>query len=229
MLELLNVTKDFISTKKDEVNALTDINLKVDKGDFLSIVGPSGSGKSTLLFIIGALMNPSDGEVLLNGKDIYDTTPAYRSQLRLQEIGFVFQTFNLIPYLSALDNVAVPAMLTMKSRNKADKSAEALLERFGLGARLDHKFSELSVGERQRVALCRSVINNPGIILADEPTGNLDPAMTHEVMALFQELNKSGHTVIVVTHEEEHVDSPDVFQPLAFLAGIEWPQSNFLY
>jgi putative ABC transport system ATP-binding protein len=203
MLELLNVTKDFISTKKDEVNALTDINLKVDKGDFLSIVGPSGSGKSTLLFIIGALMNPSDGEVLLNGKDIYDTTPAYRSQLRLQEIGFVFQTFNLIPYLSALDNVAVPAMLTMKSRNKADKSAEALLERFGLGARLDHKFSELSVGERQRVALCRSVINNPGIILADEPTGNLDPAMTHEVMALFQELNKSGHTVIVVTHEEE--------------------------
>jgi len=203
MLELLNVTKDFTNTKKDEVGALTDINLKVNKGDFLSIVGPSGSGKSTLLFIIGALMNPSDGEVLLNGKDMYDTTPAYRSELRLQEIGFVFQTFNLIPYLSALDNVAVPAMLNMKSRHKAVERAKELLERFGLSERFDHKFSELSVGERQRVALCRSVINNPGIILADEPTGNLDPKMTHEVMALFQELNNSGHTVIVVTHEEE--------------------------
>jgi putative ABC transport system ATP-binding protein len=203
MLELKNITKEFINTKKEGVGALTDINLTVNNGDFLSIVGPSGSGKSTLLFIIGALMNPSDGEVLFNGNDMYDTTPAYRAELRLQEIGFVFQTFNLIPYLSALDNVAVPAMLTIKSRAGAVERARELLERFGLGARLDHKFSELSVGERQRVALCRSVINNPGIILADEPTGNLDPKMTHEVMALFQELHNSGHTIIVVTHEEE--------------------------
>jgi len=203
MLELLNVAKEFTNTKKEEVGALTDINLTVNSGDFLSIVGPSGSGKSTLLFIIGALMNPSEGEVLLDGKDIYDSTPAYRAELRLQEIGFVFQTFNLIPYLSALDNVAVPAMLTMKSRTKAVERARELLERFGLSERLEHKFSELSVGERQRVALCRSVINNPGLILADEPTGNLDPKMTHEVMALFQELNNSGHTIIVVTHEEE--------------------------
>ncbi len=203
MLELKNVTKEFITTKKEEVGALTDINLTVNDGDFLSIVGPSGSGKSTLLFIIGALLNPSEGEVLLNGENIYNTKPAYRAKLRLQEIGFVFQTFNLIPYLSALDNVTVPAMLTTKSRGKAVERATELLERFGLSARLDHKFSELSVGERQRVALCRSVINNPGIILADEPTGNLDPKMTHEVMALFQELNNSGHTIIVVTHEEE--------------------------
>jgi putative ABC transport system ATP-binding protein len=203
MLELRNVTKEFINTKKEQVAALSDINLKVDQGDFLSIVGPSGSGKSTLLFIIGALMNPSEGEVLLRDEDMYDTTPAYRAALRLQEIGFVFQTFNLIPYLSALDNVAVPAMLTMNSRKKAVERATGLLKRFGLHARLDHKFSELSVGERQRVALCRSVINDPGIILADEPTGNLDPAMTREVMALFQELNSSGHTIIVVTHEEE--------------------------
>jgi putative ABC transport system ATP-binding protein len=140
---------------------------------------------------------------LLRDKDIYDTTTAYRAKLRLQEIGFVFQTFNLIPYLSALDNVAMPAMLTLKSHNNAVERATGLLERFGLAARLDHKFSELSVGERQRVALCRSVINDPGLILADEPTGNLDPAMTHEVMALFQELNSSGHTIIVVTHEED--------------------------
>lgn len=203
MLELRNVSKDFIKTKKEKVSGLRDINLKVEQGDFLSIVGPSGSGKSTLLFIIGALMNPTDGEVLLRNEDMYDTTPAYRAELRLQEIGFVFQTFNLIPYLSALENVALPAVITMKSRNKAIERAEKLLERFGLSARLGHKFSELSVGERQRVAICRSVINDPGIILADEPTGNLDPAMTHEVMALFQELNNNGHTVIVVTHEED--------------------------
>jgi len=203
MLELKNVTRDFINNKKEQVAALTDINLKVEEGEFLSIVGPSGSGKSTLLFIIGALLNPSEGEVLLRDKNMYDTTPSYRADLRLQEIGFVFQTFNLIPYLSALDNVAVPAMLTMKSRKKATDRATGLLQRFGLGARLDHKFSELSVGERQRVALCRSVINDPGIILADEPTGNLDPAMTREVMSLFKELNSNGHTVIIVTHEEE--------------------------
>jgi putative ABC transport system ATP-binding protein len=203
MLELRNVTKEFINNKKEEVAVLNNINLKVGAGDFLSIVGPSGSGKSTLLFIIGALMNPTEGEVLLRDKDIYDTRPAYRAKLRLQEIGFVFQTFNLIPYLSALDNVAVPAVINMRSRNSAVERAADLLKRFGLGARLDHKFSELSVGERQRVALCRSVINDPKIILADEPTGNLDPAMTHEVMALFQELNKNGHTIIVVTHEED--------------------------
>ncbi len=203
MLELRNVTKDFINNKKEQVSALSDINLKVDRGDFVSIVGPSGSGKSTLLFIIGALMNPTDGEMLLRDENIYDTTPAYRAKLRLQDIGFVFQTFNLIPYLSALDNVALPAMLTMKSWKKAAERATKLLERFSLGARLNHKFSELSVGERQRVALCRSVINDPKIILADEPTGNLDPVMTHEVMALFQELNNNGHTIIVVTHEED--------------------------
>ena len=203
MLELNNVTKDFIKNRKEQVGALSDINLKVDRGDFLSIVGPSGSGKSTLLFIIGALMNPTEGKVILNDKDMYDTTPAYRAKLRLKEIGFVFQTFNLIPYLSALDNVALPAKLLMNSNKEAVGRATELLERFGLGPRLDHKFSELSVGERQRVALCRSVINDPGIILADEPTGNLDPVMTREVMALFQELNNSGHTIIVVTHEEE--------------------------
>jgi putative ABC transport system ATP-binding protein len=203
MLELSKVTKAFIKNRKEQVGALNDINLKVERGDFLSIVGPSGSGKSTLLFIIGALMNPTEGKVVLNDKNIYDTTPSYRAKLRLQEIGFVFQTFNLIPYLSALDNVALPAKLLTNSSKKAVGRAKELLERFGLGPRLDHKFSELSVGERQRVALCRSVINDPGIILADEPTGNLDPVMTREVMALFQELNNSGHTIIVVTHEEE--------------------------
>jgi putative ABC transport system ATP-binding protein len=203
MLELRNVTKNFINHRQEKVTALSDINLKAEKGDFISVVGPSGSGKSTFLYIAGALMNPTEGEVLLGDKNMYDKPPAYRAELRLQEIGFVFQTFNLIPYLSALDNVALPAMLTLKSWKKAVTHASELLKRFGLGSRLDHNFSELSVGERQRVALCRSVINDPGIILADEPTGNLDPVMTREVMTLFQELNGSGHTIIVVTHEED--------------------------
>jgi putative ABC transport system ATP-binding protein len=203
MLELIDITKEFNHAKKNTVTALHDINLMVEKGDFISIVGPSGSGKSTLLFIIGALMNPSSGQVLLREEDIYDSTPSYRAALRLQNIGFVFQTFNLIPYLTAIDNVAVPAMLTTDSRKEAVDRATELLKRFGLSERLDHRFSELSVGERQRVALCRSVINDPEIILADEPTGNLDPDMTREVMNLFKELNDSGHTIIVVTHEEE--------------------------
>ncbi|UCG79462.1 MAG: ABC transporter ATP-binding protein [Nitrospirota bacterium] len=203
MLELRSVSKEFINNRNEHVKAIDDISLKVEKGEFVSFVGPSGSGKSTLLFVTGALLRPSQGEVLLHGENIYDTAAVYRSELRLRNIGFVFQTFNLIPYLSALDNVAVPAMLMTRSkRDAADKAAD-LLKRFGLAKRLDHKFSELSVGERQRVALCRSVINDPEMILADEPTGNLDPGMTNEVMALLRELNSRGQTIIVVTHEEE--------------------------
>ncbi len=202
ILELKSVTKEFLNNKREKIVALNDINMKANHGDFISIVGPSGSGKSTLLFIIGALMNPTSGGVFFLDEDIYNSSPAHRSALRLQKIGFVFQTFNLIPYLSCLDNIGVPAMLTMKSRKKALEKALYLLERFGLGSRLNNKPSELSVGERQRVALCRSVINEPEIILADEPTGNLDPEMTLEVMTLFLELNAKGQTIILVTHEE---------------------------
>jgi putative ABC transport system ATP-binding protein len=202
MLVLRNVTKEF-EKDRETISALKDLDLTVERGEFVSLVGASGSGKSTLLFIIGALLGPTRGEVIFQDENIYAASPAHRAELRLHKIGFVFQTFNLIPYLSALDNVAVPAVLKMNSRKSAVDRAVNLLERFGLGARLDHKFSELSVGERQRVALCRSVINDPEIILADEPTGNLDPEMTREVMKLFSELNESGHTVIVVTHEED--------------------------
>lgn len=203
MIELKNVTKGFSGNKNEPVTALKDANLKVEKGEFISIVGPSGSGKSTFLFIIGALMKPSSGEVLLMGEDIYASSPSHLAKLRLNRIGFVFQTFNLIPYLSCLDNVAFPAMLANGSKGDAKQRAEELLTRFGLQNRLTHRFSELSVGERQRVALCRSVINEPEIILADEPTGNLDPVMTREVMGLFTELNEKGQTIIVVTHEEQ--------------------------
>lgn len=203
MLELRNVYKEFHHKKKGPVTALRDVSLTVSKGDFVSVVGPSGSGKSTFLFMVGAMMKPSSGRVILMDKDIYDTSAAHRAALRLDKIGFVFQTFNLVPYLTALDNVSLPAILRTKSRSGAVRRATGLLERFGLGGRLDHRFSELSVGERQRVAICRSVINDPEIILADEPTGNLDPAMTREVMSLLKELNDSGHTVMVVTHEED--------------------------
>jgi len=203
MLELRSVSRDFQNNRKEMVSALKGIDLLVEKGDFLSIVGPSGSGKSTLLFIAGALMEPSGGEVLFLGDNMYGIPSSRRAELRLNNIGFMFQTFNLIPYLSALDNVAVPAMLTEGDRKDAEQRAASLLRRFGLGERLEHRFSELSVGERQRVALCRSVINDPEIILADEPTGNLDPEMTREVMTLFRELNERGQTIIVVTHEEE--------------------------
>ncbi len=203
MLELQTVNKEFINNKKEKIVVLNDINLKVERGDFVSVVGPSGSGKSTLLFIIGALMSPTRGGVFLLDENIYDASASRRASLRLHKIGFVFQTFNLIPYLNCLDNVAVPAMFTMRSRKKAVEKALHLLERFGLSSRLDHKFSELSVGERQRVAICRSVINDPEMILADEPTGNLDPEMTLEVMNLFSELNEKGQTIILVTHKED--------------------------
>ena len=202
MLELNSVTQQFRNNQKETVTALSDVSLKVQEGEFVSIVGPSGSGKSTLLFITGALLRPTKGEVYLMGEDIYAHPASYRAGLRLERIGFVFQTFNLIPYLNALDNVALPAVLTTGSRRKATEKAEELLRRFGLGHRLNHRVSELSVGERQRVAICRSVINEPALILADEPTGNLDPEMTHEVMNLFAELNRNGITVIIVTHEE---------------------------
>jgi len=202
MLELDSVTQKFRNSRKETVTALGNVSLRVQEGEFVSIVGPSGSGKSTLLFITGALLRPTSGKVYLMGEDVYARPASYRSALRLERIGFVFQTFNLIPYLNALDNVALPAVLTTGSRRKATEKAEGLLSRFGLGHRLNHRVSELSVGERQRVAICRSVINEPAIILADEPTGNLDPEMTHEVMNLFVELNGKGITVIVVTHEE---------------------------
>ena len=203
MLELNNVFMEFAHRGKEPVRTLMDVSLSVQEGDFISVVGPSGSGKSTLLFIMGAMMNPTSGEVALGAEDIYSLSSSKRAELRLKRIGFVFQTFNLVPYLTALDNVALPAILLGKSRSVAQKRATELLERFGLLARLDHKFAELSVGERQRVAICRSVINDPEIILADEPTGNLDPTMTHEVMSLFKELNENGHAVMVVTHEED--------------------------
>ncbi len=201
MIRFERTTKEFASRNGHPIFALKDVDLEIRSGEFVMVVGPSGSGKSTLLFTVGGMQQPSEGSVFLDGIDIYRLSPAQRAKLRRTRIGFVFQTFNLIPYLSCLDNVVVPAVLDGVSRRTALGRARKLLERLGLSKRLSHRPSELSVGERQRVALCRSLINEPEVILADEPTGNLDSVMTDEAMRILRELNVGGQTIIMATHD----------------------------
>jgi len=165
------------------------------------VVGPSGSGKSTLLLILGGMLSPMQGQVMFDGQSLYDLVPADRAALRKQKIGFVFQTFNLMPYLTALENVQVPLLLAGIGEAEQQKTAATLLERLGLGDRLDHKPSELSVGQQQRVALARMLANDPAVILADEPTGNLDPETSQSILAFFEEVNREGKTIVMVTHD----------------------------
>lgn len=201
MIELENVRKSFPG-KHDggPICALAGIDLRIDAGELVTIVGPSGSGKSTLLFTIGAMMKPTAGQVKVAGSRIYDLPAAGRAELRRRFFGFVFQTFNLLPYLTCRENVALPALLGAVPRPEALERAQSMLRRLGLGNRLSHRPAELSIGERQRVALARSLINAPAVLLADEPTGNLDPYLTDQVMELLQELNGDGQTIILVTH-----------------------------
>jgi putative ABC transport system ATP-binding protein len=203
MLKLYGVTKTYPGRNGHPVDALSNIDLTVTEGEFVTVVGPSGSGKSTLLFAIGAMLTPTAGEVVLNGANLYAMAAARRTALRRECIGFMFQTFNLVPYLSCLENVILPGSFAGKSRQDTRRRAADTLDRLGLSHRLSHRPSELSVGERQRVALCRSIINAPDLLLADEPTGNLDPAMTDEVHRLLSELNQEGQTIIVVTHDSD--------------------------
>jgi putative ABC transport system ATP-binding protein len=177
--------------------------LEISEGDFVSVVGPSGSGKSTLLLMLGGMLSPSSGRVLLEDQSIYDLTTDGRAKLRKEKIGFVFQTFNLVPYLTAMENVQIPMFLAGVDGPAQTKKAEALLERVGLADRLDHKPSELSVGQQQRVALARMLANDPSIILADEPTGNLDPETSREVIGFFEEFNREGRTIVMVTHDPQ--------------------------
>ena len=183
------------------VSALRGVDLHVADGDFIMVTGPSGSGKSTLLYTMGGLLQPTSGEVRLGETEIYSLSPRERARLRLTRVGFVFQTFNLVPYLTCVENVALPAILSGRQRRAALEQAAGLLETLGLSQRLGHKPSDISVGERQRVALLRSLINEPEILLADEPTGNLDPEMSLEVMDLFREVHANGQTVVMVTHD----------------------------
>jgi putative ABC transport system ATP-binding protein len=195
-----NVTKNY-QLRRQPVTGLEDATLEITKGDFVSLVGPSGSGKSTLLLMLGGMLSPSSGRILLDGHSLYEKSTNQRARLRQQYIGFVFQTFNLVPYLTALENVQVPLFLGGVPRDQQRERAVAMLDRVGLADRLDHKPAELSVGQQQRVALARMLANDPAVILADEPTGNLDPETAAQVIDFFEEFNAEGRTIVMVTHD----------------------------
>ena len=185
------------------IHALKSVTLNIQKGEFVALMGPSGSGKSTLMNILGCLDTPTKGEYILNGVNVSHMTDNELAEVRNQEIGFVFQTFNLLPRNTALDNVALPLIYAGVNREKRRERAKQNLENVGLGNRIDHKPNELSGGQRQRVAVARALINNPSIILADEPTGNLDTKTSIEIMGLIEDIHAKGNTIILVTHEED--------------------------
>ena len=185
------------------VKALRGVNLTVEAGEFVALVGPSGSGKSTLLHLIGAMDTPTRGEVSLNGCNLSQANDAERTRLRCHEIGFVFQTFNLLPTLSALENVEIALRLASVPGQERRTRATELLERVGLGGRMGHLPRQLSGGERQRVAIARALANRPALLLADEPTGNLDSATGQAIVDLFRQFNAEGQTIVLVTHDPE--------------------------
>jgi putative ABC transport system ATP-binding protein len=185
------------------VYALRHIDLNVDKGEYIALMGPSGSGKSTLMNIIGCLDTASSGTYILNGTNVSQMTEQHLAEIRNKEIGFVFQTFNLMPRMSAIENVALPLIYAGVSKKERLLKAEEVLIKVGLKDRMFHKPNELSGGQRQRVAIARSLVNNPSILLADEPTGNLDSKTSVEIMTLFEEIHQNGNTVVLVTHEED--------------------------
>jgi len=198
MIQLENVSKVF-GTPRGEVRALDEASLRIADGEFVAVCGPSGSGKSTLLSLVGGLALPTAGRVTVAGQDVAHMSPAERAAFRADHLGFVFQLFHLLPYLSVLDNVLVAA--TPATRATARQRGSELLERFGLGDRLSHRPGQLSVGQRQRVAMARALLNRPRLLLADEPTGNLDPANANALLDLLSEYQREGGTVLMVTHE----------------------------
>jgi len=202
MIQVQNINKTY-KIRGKEVYALKSVNFNVEDGEFIIIVGPSGSGKSTLLLTLGGLIHPSTGKVILNGKSIYDLSVEKRADIRKKNIGFIFQTFNLIPYLTIQENVQIPLYLAGMSTTEQKSRAIGLLTKVGLADRLDHKPAESSVGQQQRVALARALANNPQVLLADEPTGSLDPALSEELLSWLVSLQKEGHTVIMVTHNHD--------------------------
>jgi putative ABC transport system ATP-binding protein len=200
MFRLEDVTKVY-SRRGREVIAFSAKSLEIPAGDYVAVVGPSGSGKTTLLSMLGGMLSPTTGRVSLDGASLYGLSVVQRARIRREKIGFVFQTFNLVPYLTALENVQIPLYLTGVPIEEQRKRAVALLERVGLGDRLDHKPHEMSTGQQQRVALARTVANQPTVILADEPTGNLDPESRARVLDFLDELHRERHTIVIVTHD----------------------------
>ena len=186
-----------------QINALDGLDCKIEKGEYVALMGPSGSGKSTLMNIIGCLDTPSKGVYSLNDNNVSDMTDDELASIRNIEIGFVFQSFNLVPRTSAIENVSLPLIYAGVSKKERLERAQKVLEKVGLGDRADHKPNELSGGQRQRVAIARALINNPSIVLADEPTGNLDSKSSLEIMNLFGKIHQEGNTVVMVTHEED--------------------------
>lgn len=202
LIRLENIGKRY-EIGAEVINALQGVNLSIYKGEFVALMGPSGSGKSTLMNIIGCLDTPSFGTYILNGINVSDRDDDELAEIRNKEIGFVFQTFNLLPRSTSLDNVALPLVYAGYSKADRDRKAKESLENVGLGNRMSHKPNELSGGQRQRVAVARALVNNPSIILADEPTGNLDTKTSIEIMGLLENIHEKGNTIILVTHEED--------------------------
>jgi len=203
MIELKNVSKQY-TLGANIIHALDSTSLTIKDGDFVAIVGPSGSGKSTLLHLIGGLDRPDKGSVIVDGIEINHQKDTALAEYRNRTIGFVFQTFNLLPMYTALENAALPLIFSDLDRKVREKRASVVLEKIGLGKRLNHKPSELSGGESQRVAIARALINNPKMILADEPTGNLDSKTGAEIISIFKDLSKNdGITIVMVTHNQK--------------------------
>ncbi len=203
LIEIKNITKQYTSGD-DVVEALRGVDISIEAGEFITIMGQSGSGKSTLLSVLGGMNHPTTGEVEMSGVKLYQLPGEKLADFRAQNLGFVFQSFNLISYLTAIENVMLPLAIVKMSSAAKKTAARQALERVGLGNKLDRLPNQLSGGEQERVAIARAIVNNPHILLADEPTGNLDSKTSEEVMALFRELNDAGQTVVMVTHNPEN-------------------------
>ncbi|MEO7978183.1 ABC transporter ATP-binding protein [Flavobacterium sp.] len=202
LIKITNIKRDFV-LGNEIVYVLKGIDLEINKGEYVALMGPSGSGKSTLMNLLGCLDTPTSGHYILNGKDVSQMKDDELAGIRNKEIGFVFQTFNLLPRTTALDNVALPMIYAGYSKSDRNERAAEVLKQVNLADRMDHQPNQLSGGQRQRVAIARALVNKPSIILADEPTGNLDSKTSVEIMKLFGDIHASGNTVILVTHEED--------------------------